>query len=86
MEGVIERLNFLVILSMKGGTATGKLQPIRATIIERGLFMRSNLVARACSGSVFMGVGGKHGMEAMANPLKEAWRGGCNGLEVHVDV
>ena len=33
----------------------------------------------------FLAEGGKHGMNAMSNPLKEAWKGGGEGLEVHLD-
>ena len=35
--------------------------------------------------AVISGRGGKHGMDAMSNPLKEAWKGGGEGLEVHLD-
>ena len=52
---------------------------------ETRVFFNNNLGRTSGGDAVISGRGGKHGMDAMSNPLKEAWKGGGEGLEVHLD-
>ena len=59
---------------------------VQTNFIERKLSMSLNLDRLTSSDAGFHGGGeGKHGMNAMVNPLKEAWKGGGEGLDVYSD-